>query len=183
LKNITWTAHVKTAPTVAKYCKGCERKAFFASSGLFRVNAHQKNLDVWLIYKCQACDTTWNLTVLTRVNPQSIPAETLQGFHNNDPALALRTAADISLIKRNGGEPGRPIVEIKGEAVDCAEQTRIHLTAEQATELKVSAILRERLSLSRSEWSRMLDSGKIKCISGQNLAKCKLAGEIIIEIG
>jgi len=168
--------------TADKYCKRCRTKTAFASSGLFRVNAQQKHVDIWLIYKCSACDTTWNLTVLSRVNPHSISPETLDGFHENDPTLALYYGSNAPLIKKNGGEPGAPSVEIEGEQVSLEEPVRIHLMAEQVIEVKALAVLRDRLGLSRSEMSRICDSGRLRCVSGQDIAKCKLAGEIVIEI-
>jgi len=147
------------------------------------VNAQKKNLDVWLIYRCSLCDTTWNLAVLSRVNPLSISPETLHGFHDNDPALAMQLAADVSLIRKSGGKPGLPSIEVEGAAVDLTEPVRICLAILQPTEIKVLDILREKLGLSRSALERMHGTGQLRFVSGETLRKCKLAGEIIIEIG
>lgn len=182
MKHIIWTAQIKRAPTVDRHCKRCRAKRSFASSGLFRVNAQQKNVDVWLIYKCSVCDSTWNLTVLSRVNPHSILPETLWKFHGNDPELALHYASNAPLIKKNGGDPGIPLVEIEGEQVSLKEPVRIHLIAEQVMEVEVLAILRNQLGLSRSEMEQMCDSGRLRCVSGQDIKKCRLVGEIVIEI-
>ena len=149
MKNVKWTVRITAAPTVVKYCKKCAEKAQFVSSGMFRVNAQQKYLDVWLIYKCATCDTTWNLTILTRTNPKSIPPDMLAGFHGNDAALAMRYATNTALIRKNGGEPGLPDIEIAGEDIGIGEPGA---------------------------------SGKLRCVSGQDIRKCKLTGEIIIEI-
>jgi hypothetical protein len=105
LKRKDSTAQAENASIVVKYCKKCKMKAKFASSGLFRVNANRKNLDVWLIYKCIKCNTTWNLTVLSRVTTGSIPQDLLTGFHENDIELAKHYASDVALIKRSGAEP------------------------------------------------------------------------------
>lgn len=171
-----------TAPTVSRYCKRCGAKAAFSSSGLFRVNAQQNRLDVWLIYKCSVCDSTWNLTVLSRITPQSLPADVLQGFYKNDSILAMRYATDTALIKRNGGTPGQPGIEIAGEDVDLADSVRIRLIADQPLDIKVEAILRKRLGLSRNGLDRMLSGGTLVCISGHDIRKCKLSGEIILEL-
>jgi hypothetical protein len=101
------TAQSENVPTVVKYCKKCKKKTEYASSGLFRVNAQRKSLDVWLIYKCKKCNTTWNLTVLSRVTTGSVPPDLLHGFHENDSALAKRYATDMAVLKRNGVEPGK----------------------------------------------------------------------------
>ncbi|MED1874141.1 DUF1062 domain-containing protein [Brevibacillus borstelensis] len=39
-------------PPAIKYCKKCGKKTEYVCSGLFRVNAQCKYLDIWLIYKC-----------------------------------------------------------------------------------------------------------------------------------
>jgi Uncharacterized protein conserved in bacteria len=182
LKKIIWKIQITKAPAAVKYCKRCGSKTEFMSSGLFRVNAQQKNLDVWLIYKCTACDTTWNLTILSRVNPCSIPTETLHQFHENNFELAVQYAADINLVKKNGAEPCIPEIEIHGEKVDFSVPTLLHLQPQYPMAIKVSALLRRELNLSRTEFDRLCDEGKISCVSGQNLKKSKLSDEVIIAI-
>lgn len=182
MKNVIWTAHYRNAPTAVRYCKHCGTRTAFASSGLFRVNAQQKALDIWLIFKCVNCDTTWNLTVLSRVNPATLPPDLLHGFHINDDRLAMRYATDMELIKRNGAEPGMPEIEILGKPVDLTESARITLISDWPMEYKASTAIRDKLALSRSAYDRLWDSGRIVCISGQNLKKSKLSDTITIEI-
>jgi len=57
--------------------------------------------------KCTKCNTTCNLTILSRVAPGAIPPELLRGFHENDTDFAMIYATDKTLIKRNGAEPGQ----------------------------------------------------------------------------
>lgn len=181
LKKIIWTARYLNAPTAVRYCKHCGARTSFASSGLFRVNAQQKVLDIWLIFKCPNCDTTWNFTILSRVNPCALPPDLLQGFHSNDGDLAMRYATR-ALLKRNGAELGIPEIEILGEKIDFTEPVCIELTTEWPAEYKATTAIRDKLGISRSELDRLCDSGRIVCISGQNLQKCKLIGTIVIEI-
>lgn len=172
---------IKNVPTAARYCKRCSTRTEFVSSGLFRVNAQQKSLDVWLIYKCSVCDTTWNLTVLSRVAPRSIPADLLHGFYENNPELAIRYATDAALIRQNGANPGQPELEIIGEDVACNEPLQIHLIPEQSLKIKAGGILREKLGLSRNEFGKLLSGGKLVCVSGHDLKKCKLSNEVVVE--
>ena len=58
---------------------------------------------VWLIYKCSDCDAAWNAAVFSRVSPQSVHAELLDGFYRNDAALAERYAMDYAFLRGNGG--------------------------------------------------------------------------------
>ncbi len=182
MKKVIWTACYRSTPTVVRYCKHCGIKTLFASSGRFRVNAQQKALDVWLIFKCTVCDTTWNLTVLSGVTPHSLSPALLDRFHMNDYKLAMQLSTDTALIKRNGAEPGMPEIEIIGEEIGIEEPAYIELTAQWPSELKTAAVLRSKLGLSRAQFVRLCDSGKIVCVSGQNLRKCKLFGTIALEI-
>lgn len=182
MKKVIWTAHYLSAPTAVRYCKHCGAKTAFASSRLFRVNAQQKTLDVWLTFKCPNCDTTWNCTILSRVNPRALPSDLLQGFHANDGELAMLYATDAALLKRNGAEPRVPEIEIQGATVDFTEPVCIELTAEWPAEYKAATAIREKLGVSRSRFDRLCESGKILCTSGQNLKKCKFTGKFVIEI-
>lgn len=68
----------------------------------------KKTLDIWLIYKCVHCNTTWNSTIYSRVSAQKLGAALLEKFHNNDKNLAAKYAMDISLLQRNGATLKKP---------------------------------------------------------------------------
>ena len=167
---------------MVRYCKRCGKSAEFASSGCFRVNAQQKSLDVWLIYKCAVCGTTWKLAVLSRVAPKSIPAEMLGGFCANDAELTMRYATDTALIRQNGAVPGNPHIEVIGEDANRTVSIRIHLVSQMPLDIKAKTVLREKLGLSGSEFAGLLESERLVSISGHDLKRCKLAGEIIAEL-
>lgn len=173
---------MKRPPMAAKYCKRCGKRTDFIPSGLFRVNAQKKNLDVWLIYKCTACETTWNLTVHSRVNPHSLPREALNGYMQSEESYVLQCAIDTALIRRNGAEPSLPEVECIGEDTSLDEPMELHITAEQPLEIKPAALLRNKLGLSRSAFERMLAQGQITCVSGHDLSKCSLCSNMVIQI-
>jgi len=183
MQTIIWRVEYTCLPKAVRYCKKCGVKTEFESSKNFRVNAQQKYLDVWLIYKCLRCDSTWNLTLYTRVNPKSLPAEILEGFHSNDEELAARFSMDTEILRKNGAEPTLPAYRIVGDAVNLTEAAELRLISEYPSDLKASSVLRENLGISRKIFDQMLEDGMIKCISGQNLKKCKLHGEIAIQIG
>ena len=111
-----------------------------------------------------------------------LPPDLLEGFHTNDGELAMRYATDAALLKRNGSEPGIPEIEIQGEAIDFTEPVCVELTAKWPSEQRASAAVREKLGISRSRFDRLCEEGRIRCISGQNLKKCRLSGTIVLEI-
>ena len=182
MKKILWTARFLSAPTVGRYCKHCMTKTQYVPSGRFRVNANRKALDIWLIYKCGKCRTTWNLAIYSGIHPHSLPPNQLNGFLLNASELAMKYSTDIALIKQNGGEPGLPDIQISGENCDIAEPVQIVLTADRPSEYKAIPAIRSKLGLSRAEFDRLCENGRLTCVSGQNLKTCKLTGTLILEI-
>lgn len=181
MKKIRWQVRLVSAPPVLKYCKKCTRKTEFISSDLFRVNAQKRSLDVWLIYKCRQCDTTWNAEVFSRVNPQSIKPELLEGFHSNDQGLANRYAADPGFLRKNGAELGLPEYEIIGESFSLEEETELEIISDWDSPIKISGLLRRKLSLSGSSYEALVQSGSITSPEGRDLMKGKLKTGVLLH--
>ncbi|MEM1484469.1 DUF1062 domain-containing protein [Oscillospiraceae bacterium PP1C4] len=183
MQKIIWEVQYLSPPPVVRYCKKCGKKSEYICSGLFRVNAQRKYLDIWLIYKCADCDTTWNATIHSRINPQSLSPERLEQYHKNDSELAKQHAMDMELLRRNGAEVGSPDYTIVGDEVCVDKPTELHIISKYSCRLKVSTILREKLSLSQKAFDQMLACEQIKSISELDLRKCKLSGEAVLMIG
>lgn len=82
-------------------CAGCKKKMQFVNTGKFRVNANGKQVDVWLIYQCEKCRHTMNLTIYERVRPGKIPQQLYQRFLENDEELAVEYGNDSGFLKKN----------------------------------------------------------------------------------
>ncbi|MET7485972.1 DUF1062 domain-containing protein [Streptomyces sp. NPDC005538] len=87
-------------PLVIRRCHACSSDRFRAD-GKFRVNAHHKLLDVWLLALCTTCGETTGLTVLERTNVRSVRPELLDRLHANDPLLAAELLQDPLMRRRN----------------------------------------------------------------------------------
>lgn len=87
-------------PTVLRRCHACASERFRAN-GKFRVNAHHKLLDAWLLVLCTACGDTAKLTVLERMNVRSVRPELLDRMHDNAPGLAAELLQDPVVRRRN----------------------------------------------------------------------------------
>ncbi|MFG3546523.1 DUF1062 domain-containing protein [Streptomyces sp. NPDC047725] len=87
-------------PLVLRHCHACPSERF-RTSGKFRVNAHHKVLDAWLLALCATCGQTTKLTVLERVRVRSVRPGLLDRMHDNDPALAAELLQDAALLRRN----------------------------------------------------------------------------------
>lgn len=183
MQKVIWEVQYLSPPPAIRYCKKCGKRSEYICSGLFRVNAQRKSLDIWLIYKCVHCDTTWNSTIYSRVNPQSLSQKLLEQFHTNDSNLVEQYAMDVELLRRNGAEVGLPNYRIFGDEINVGIPTELHIISKYSCQLKVSTILREKFNLSRTAFEQMLACGQFESIAAIDLRKCKLHGEFVLTIG
>lgn len=82
-----WLVMPSCLPLIRRRCHACGAERF-RTSGKFRVNAHHKLLDAWLLALCTGCGTTAKFPVLERVPVRSVRPALLDRLHANDPALA-----------------------------------------------------------------------------------------------
>ncbi|MFF0227609.1 DUF1062 domain-containing protein [Streptomyces sp. NPDC004629] len=87
-------------PLVRRRCHTCASEHFRAN-GKFRVNAHHKLIDAWLLALCTACGETTKLTVLERMNVRSVRPELLNRLHDNDLSLTAELLQDPVVQRRN----------------------------------------------------------------------------------
>ncbi|MGW0846085.1 DUF1062 domain-containing protein [Streptomyces sp. NPDC002787] len=96
----SWVVMPTCLPTVLRRCHTCASGRFRAN-GKFRVNAHHKLLDAWLLALCTACGATAKLTIFERMNVRSVRPELLDRMHDNDPGLAAELLQDPVVRRRN----------------------------------------------------------------------------------
>ncbi|MER6011344.1 DUF1062 domain-containing protein [Streptomyces bluensis] len=180
----TWVVMPTCLPLVLRRCHTCASERFRAS-GKFRVNAHHKLIDAWLLVLCTACGETAKLTVLERMNVRSVPPELLDRLHDNDAGLAAELLQDPVVRRRNR------------IALDWAGAWRLdtggsdHLDAEVTEAIDVSVrfaaripvrpvrLIAEGCGLSRAEVERLTTDGKL--VSAVRLSG-KLSGDFTFTL-
>lgn len=175
MKQIMWEIHSCSTPHILRYCKTCKTKTEYQSSGAFRVNAQKKSIDIWLIYKCIHCDSTWNMTIYTRTSPGSIPADTLLGFHENRETLAAVYANDVSLLLRNKAEPCPPDFTITGESIPLGIPILLTIKGNLGVPVKLIKILSKKMNLSQTQIQTLFQTGVMMLPDG-HAAPGKSAG-------
>lgn len=95
-----WFVMPTCLPLVVRRCHTCTSERFRAN-GKFRVNAHHKLLDAWLLALCTACGETTKLTILERTHVRAVRPELLDRMHDNDPGLAAELLQDPAVRRRN----------------------------------------------------------------------------------
>lgn len=158
---VQWTITPRTAPQPRLDCSRCRAPRCFRSSGKIRVNANGRRIDAWLIYRCTACDSTWNRPIVERREVSTLDRQLLQSLEANDPDLVRGLAFDAAALKRWTGhvqesddvlvtrrvlsESLRPVVLLE---IECRVPRPIGLRADRllASELGVSRSAIQRLA-------------------------------------
>ncbi len=151
-------------------CPGCGKKTHYRSTEKFRVNANGNKLDVWLIYQCEKCRHTLNLSIYERQGALSIPGDKYMLFLDNDRQLAREYGRDIQLFRRNKAEVDfeglRYRLEILRDEMEAAEEegARLRLLAHNPYGLKIrpERQIAELLGVSGNQAKRMLREGEIE---------------------
>lgn len=156
-EEIVWRIRPLAAPHVLRHCPLCERTRAYAPSGDFRVNAQQRRLDVWLLYRCLACDDTWKRSVLRRVAPDAIAPERLAAFLRNDPAAAWQAAL--------APDPALQLVSAAEVVVErpplVAGALRVRLTVPWPCGVRLDRLLAAELGCSRAEIMHRVGDGRL----------------------
>ncbi|MFJ6835556.1 DUF1062 domain-containing protein [Streptomyces sp. NPDC091209] len=176
-----WVVVPTCLPIVLRRCHACASERLRAS-GKFRVNAHHKLLDVWLLALCTACGETAKLTVLERMNVRSIRPELLDRLHANDPGLAAELLQDPVVRRRNRvaldwgnawrldtGGPDHPDREVIDVSVRFAARIPV----------RPGRLIAEGCGLSRADVERLIAEGKL--VSAVRLSG-KLSGDFTFTL-
>ncbi|OIV39451.1 hypothetical protein BIV57_01040 [Mangrovactinospora gilvigrisea] len=160
----TWVVRPTGLPTVLRACHRCASSRF-RTDGTFRVNAHHKRLDVWLLALCASCEETAKLTILERRHVRSIRPELLERMRDDDPALAFELLQDPAVRRRNrialdwAGcwrlDTGGPSDHQGGQVVDAKVRFAARIP------LRPVRLIAEGCGLSRSETERSIDEGRL----------------------
>ena len=89
LKKIEYEIVLDKSFKVVRNCSGCGMKTNYINTKRFRVNANGSKLDVWLIYQCEKCKHTYNLTIYERQKTISIPKEEYKQYTYGEEILFM----------------------------------------------------------------------------------------------
>ena len=177
---MSYLSKVKIVPNdsyhVIRNCPKCGCKTHYINTNNFRVNANGNNIDVWLIYQCEKCKHTYNLTIYERVKPNSIPQESYHKFMANDRELAYIYGNQKKLFMKNRAEVdlehlSYEIVaeEYKQEHGENGEKV-ITIYNPYAMKVRIDKVISEILEMSRNKVRTLIKEESIK-VSGNYIGK------------
>jgi hypothetical protein len=158
-----WVVMPTCLPLVLRRCHTCASERFRAD-GKFRVNAHHKLIDAWLLVLCTTCGETAKLTVLERTQVRSVRPELLDRLHDNDPALAAELLQDPVLRRRNRiALDWNDAWRLDTGGSDHLDREVIDVSVRFAARIPVrpARLIAEGCGLSRAEVERLTKEGKL----------------------
>lgn len=170
LRKIEYRIIPEQAFKVLRNCSGCGCKAVFHSTNCFRINANGNKIDVWLIYQCEKCKHTNNLTVYERRRPDSIPRQEYEKYLSNCGELAFEYGTDTRFFSRNKAEVDwlniRYTIEMQKGKIEGSDKLFYKgdlLVIENSYNLKIRTdkVISEVLKLRRSRIKALMESGVI----------------------
>ncbi len=170
-------------PKVIRDCPKCNKNTSFYCSDKFRVNAQQKHIDIWLIYKCVQCDSTWNCPILSRVRVHTINDELLHAFTNNDRETAWSYAFQIDRLRKicSSVDTNIKYKMVSGPINLAHGDVTIRISSPLKFDLRLDKLLTVLLGISRSRLYRMAECGGIET-KPQGSIKQKIKGELEVLV-
>ncbi len=164
--HLEWTAIPQTPPRPILGCSGCGTPKPFRSSGRIRLNANGKRLDAWLVYKCIACDGTWNRPIFERLNIRAIDPVMLEAMQASTADFVARIEFDAQALKSRAGRiEESDDLDIRRTVLrHDADWRRIAITLAlpYPTGLRLDRLLSAELPLSRSRLQALFDRQEIR---------------------
>ncbi|MDR3597746.1 DUF1062 domain-containing protein [Clostridium sp.] len=188
LKKYQWELIPKDLPIVRRNCPKCNEKARYINSEKFRVNANKNSIDIWLIYQCEKCKSTWNMSIYERIKPYDINKYEYEKFLSNDKELAREYAFNLSVYNRNKAEViledvNYELIQKKLEAYYFNEnELVIEIVCKNLIELRVDKFLSDTLGISRSKIKNMHKKGAIFIKDDKNSLNIKVRDGMEIHV-
>ncbi|MCB9755376.1 MAG: DUF1062 domain-containing protein [Myxococcales bacterium] len=157
-----WRVVALDTPRVRRRCPGCDAQRSFRSSDKFRVNAHQRRLDVWLIYRCERCDATWNRAVRERVSPRALDPDAHRAYMANDRDAAWACAFDLVGLRQLGAVVDAAVPVRVHRDVLPDKPFRVRFELDHPCELRLDRLVAQELEVSRGALSRLIARGDVR---------------------
>lgn len=180
LKKYQWELVPENLPIVKRNCPKCNQKSHYINSEKFRVNANKSNIDIWLIFQCEKCKSTWNMTIYERIKPNDIDKQEYEKFLSNDKELARKYAFNLSVYNKNKAEVileevNYILIQKKLEAYYINEnELAVEIICKYPIEMRVDKLLSDKSGLSRSKIKAMHKKGVILIDNNKNSLNVKV---------
>lgn len=165
---VRWTITPQTPPQPWIACSGCGGLRAFQSSGKIRLNANGRKLDAWLIYRCLACEKTWNRPIFERQTVRDINPIILEALQSNDPQWIRAEAFNLDALRRKSQRVDEfddfHIEKTILHEADNWTTLEIELSVSFPTSTRLDRLLSSELQVSRSRLQKLHDAGIVQAL-------------------
>lgn len=189
MNKIIWNIVPDMGVHIIKNCPKCHKKTDFVSTGNFRINVNQNDLDVWLIYQCKICKSTYNLSIHERIKVKELEGSLYQKYLDNDKDLAAMYSLNKDILRKNKVEADwdRISYQVFSEAEEAdnrnlQEGIRILIKNDYHLNVRLDKILAEQLEQSRSRIKKAMQRLEICGSQGEALSKTVAFDEMEILV-
>lgn len=132
-----------------------------------------------MIYKCTNCDCTYNVTIITRTNPEALNSDLYNKFSENDENMAWNYAFSMETARRNGNAYDFDSVEydLLYKGISLVELMRsqekrvyVEIVYPFNFNLKISSIIKKLLGVSTGQLGQLIE-GKVFSVDYKHLEK------------
>lgn len=188
LKKHEWQLVPETLPTIRRICPKCGKKTNYINTKKFRINANKNNLDIWLIYQCNKCKSTYNMSIYERITPNDIHKCEYEKFLTNDENLAKEYSFNMDFYNKNKAEAvfDDVVYSVVKKEIDTGyrntNETIINIVSKYPTNIRVDKLLSDNLGLTRSAIRKLYENNYIYSTENNNLLRCKVKNNMQICI-
>ena len=169
LNKIEYEIVLNDSLSVIRGCAKCGTKTRFVNTKKFRVNANGNKLDVWLIYQCENCKHTFNLTIYERQKVSAISKEEYRCFLSNDEQLAEMYGKNMQFFRKNKADVDferldYDFVKLHETSSNGGFEGQVEVTIHNPYQLKIrlEKQIAGALGLSVSHVKKIMEQGEIK---------------------
>ena len=151
-QKIKWTIVPTALPHVSKSCGKCGHNTLFINTEKFRINAHKKLIDIWMIYQCQHCKSSFNLALFERIKPYQLQAQLFDKFQRNDADLVWQYAFDHVSHKLQGVKLETQLVPyfVEGPTLPFGTTISLSLNNPHALPIRLDQVIHQKCDLSKT---------------------------------
>lgn len=190
-KEYTLEIIAKNTPLIKKKCNHCNCNKFYCSEK-FRMNSQKKNIDVWLIYKCCECDSTYNASIFSHIKSDLLKNKGLfQKFAENDIETSWNYAFSSEIGRKNNVELDFFSVEyeVLHDIVSIADLLNhesntiiFKIESQYVFNIKLSLIIRKCLNLSANQMNHLIEEKAIYSAGMQSMNNHRVKDGDVIQI-
>jgi hypothetical protein len=189
-KEYIWAVKARNTPLLKRKCNHCDSDKFYCSEK-FRMNAHKKNIDIWLIYRCLKCDNTYNMTIFSRIKTELINKDLFNKFSENNTDLAWKYAFSFEISRKNNVELDFGSVEYDIQYEYISLEDILNFNCDIVAfkikypfdfSLKLSSVIKICIKLSANKLNKLIEAKVISIQEKHLQKKHKVKNEDIVQV-